>query len=120
MSIFRRCFAASSGPEGSNATVNPVFRLVRFAMGMEGAIGVPAPRRLIHIRTHAGSFCDLRFRFQPVLKLTARREAASGRTVIGGLRDLPVNSLVRDRRFSFGHGGILLHAWLELWRSLSR
>lgn len=119
MSTFRRCFAASSGPEGSNATVNPVFRLVRFVMGLEGAIGVPAPSRLIHIRTHAGSFCDLRFRFQPVLELTARREATSGRTIVSGLRNLPVNFLVRDRHFAFGNGGILFDEWLELRCSLS-
>src|SRR5688572_20551745 len=75
--------------------------------------------RLIYIRTHVGSFDDLRFRFQPVLKLTARREATSGRTIVSGLRNLPVNFLVRDRHFAFGHGGILFDEWLELRCSLS-
>ena len=75
--------------------------------------------RLIYIRTHVGSFDDLRFRFQPVLKLTARREATPGRTIVSGLRNLPVNFLVRDRHFAFGHGGILFDEWLELRCSLS-
>jgi hypothetical protein len=75
--------------------------------------------RLIYIRPPAGIFYDLRFRFQPVPELTARREATLGRTIISGLRNLPVNFPVRDCHFTFGHGGILLDDWLELRCSLS-